>query len=170
MTIISKANIKLGIRELLENYFKSNGYYDVKIQSNSAQINKKDGDIELIYSIDAGNRYIIKKIITNADPVIDKDIFFSLNNEYQKTIGSYYSPFKVKKLLESIDELIELNNLQFIEHNVEEIIENDSIVIKFNIYEGEKILVERISVLGNNVTNEAVIRSELEIDEGDPFT
>ena len=148
-------------KRLLENYYKSNGYYDVKIQSNSAQINKKDGDIELIYSIDAGNRYIIKKIITNADPVIDKDIFYSLNKDYQDAIGSYYSPFKVKKLLERIDELIEINNLQFIEHNVEEIIENDSIVIKFNIYEGEKILVERINVLGNNITNEAVIRSEM---------
>ena len=157
-------------KRLLENYYRSNGYYDVKIQSNSAQINKKDGDIELIYSIDAGNRYIIKKIITNADPVIDKDIFYSLNKEYQDTIGSYYSPFKVKKLLERIDELIEINNLQFIEHNVEEIIENDSIVIKFNIYEGEKILVERINVLGNSITNEAVIRSEMELDEGDPFT
>ena len=157
-------------KRLLENYYKSNGYYDVKIQSNSAQINKKDGDIELIYSIDAGNRYIIKKIITNADPVIDKDIFYSLNKEYQDTIGSYYSPFKIKKLLERIDELIEINNLQFIEHNVEEIIESDSIVIKFNIYEGEKILVERINILGNNITNEAVIRSEMELDEGDPFT
>ena len=157
-------------KRLLENYYKSIGYYDVKIQSNSAEINKKDGNIELIYSIDAGNRYIIKKIITNADPVIDKNIFYPLNKEYQKSAGSYYSPFKVKKLLDKIDELIEINNLQFIEHNVEEIIEQDSIVIKFNIYEGEKILVERINIFGNSITNESVIRSEMELDEGDPFT
>jgi len=157
-------------KRLLENYYKSNGYYDVKIKSNSAEINKKDGNIELIYSIDAGNRYIIKKIITNADPVIDKNIFYPLNKEYQKSIGSYYSPFRVKKLLDKIDELIEINNLQFIEHNVEEIIEKDSIVIRFNIFEGEKVLVERINILGNNITNESVIRSEMELDEGDPFT
>jgi len=50
-------------KRLLENYYKSIGYYDVKIQSNSAEINNKDGNIELIYSINAGNRYIIKKII-----------------------------------------------------------------------------------------------------------
>ncbi len=155
---------------LLKNYYKSIGYYDVQIKSNSAQINDKSGDIELIYSIDAGNRYIIKKFITNTEQVIDKNLFYSLNKEYQKFIGSYYSPFKVKKLLEKIDELIAINNLQFIEHNVEEIIEDDSIVIKFNIYEGEKVLVERINILGNTITNEAVIRGEMEIDEGDPFT
>ena len=157
-------------KRLLENYYRSIGYYDVRIKSNSAQISNKSGDIELIYSIDSGNRYVIKKIITNADSVIDKNIFYPLNKEYQKSIGSYYSPFKIKKLLDKIDELIERNNLQFIEHNVEEIIEKDSIVIKFNIYEGEKILVERINVLGNHITNESVIRSELELDEGDPFT
>jgi len=157
-------------KRLLKNYYRSIGYYDVQIKSNSAEISNKTGNIELIYSIDAGTRYIIKKIVTNADPVIDKNIFYPLNKEYQESIGSYYSPFKVKKLLDKIDELIENNNLQFIEHNVEEIIEEDSIVIKFNIYEGEKVLVERINVLGNNITNESVIRSEMELDEGDPFT
>jgi outer membrane protein insertion porin family len=168
-TKFNQSLINMDIR-LLANYYKSIGYYDVQIKSNSAELINKDGNIELIYSIDAGNRYVIKKIMTNADPVIDKNIFFPLNKEYQEVIGSYYSPFKIKKLLDSVDELIERNNLQFIEHNVEEIIENDSIVIKFNIYEGEKVLVERINILGNNITNESVIRSEMELDEGDPFT
>ena len=154
---------------LLKNYYKSLGYYDIKISSSSAEMDKS-GNIEITYSIDAGTRYIIKKIITNADSIFDKDIFFDLNNSYKKVVGTYYSPFKIKKLLEDLDELIEKNNLQFVEHNVEEIIENDSIVVKFNISEGEKILVERINILGNNVTNESVIRSELLLDEGDPFT
>ena len=60
--------------------------------------------------------------------------------------------------------------MQFIEHNVEEIIEKNSIIVKFNIYEGEKTLVERINILGNSITNESVIRGEMELDEGDPFT
>ena len=160
--------VKLDIR-LLENYYKSIGYYDVNITSQSAEI-KKTGNIELIYSIDAGNRYVVNKIFINSDPVFDAKLFFPLNKEFQKNIGDYYSPFKIKKLLEEIDNVIDRNNLQFVEHNVEEIIENKNITIKFNIYEGEKILIERINVLGNNITNEAVIRGELLVDEGDPFT
>ena len=115
-------------------------------------------------------RYTIKKITTNVDPVFDKSIFFPLNKKYKEVIGEYYSPFKVKRLLDDIDELIDENNLQFVEHNVEEIIDLDSITIKFNIFEGEKILVEKIEILGNNITNENVIRGELQLDEGDPFT
>ena len=36
---------------------------------------------------------------------------FPLNEVFKKQIGEYYSPFKVKKLLEQIDILIEENNL-----------------------------------------------------------
>ena len=31
-------------------------------------------------------------------------------------------------------------------------------------------MVERINIIGNNITNEEVIRGELILDEGDPFT
>ena len=56
------------------------------------------------------------------------------------------------------------------EHRVKEKIENDKISLEFEIFEGAKISVERINILGNNITNENVIRSELLLDEGDPFT
>ena len=156
-------------KRLLENYYKSAGFYDVKVTSKSAEL-IESGNVELTYSSDAGNRFIIKKITTKPDQVFDKNLFFPLNEEYKKIVGSYYSPFKVKKLLDSIDLLVEKNNLQFVEHNVEEIVEGNSITINFNIFEGDKVLVERINIVGNNITNEAVIRSELIVDEGDPFT
>ncbi len=167
-TKFSENLINLDLR-LLKSYYKSLGYYDVEINSNSAELNENK-NIDLIYSIDAGKRYRINKISTNVDKTFDKELFLSLNKKYKEFIGEYYSPFKVKELLEEIDILIEKNSLQFVEHNVEEIIENDSISIKFNIFEGEKILVERIDITGNNVTSESVIRGELILDEGDPFT
>ena len=156
-------------KRLLSNYYKSLGFYDIKISSNLAQINKNK-NVDLVYTIDEGNRYIIKKISTNFDTVFDKKIFFSLQDSYDKYIGDYYSPFKIKKLLENLDELIDNQNLQFVEHNVQEIIEGNGINIVFNVYEGEKVLVERINIIGNNITNEDVIRGELILDEGDPFT
>ena len=167
-TKFSENLINLDLR-LLKNYYKSLGYYDVKINSNIAELNKS-GNIDLIYSIEAGKRYTVNKISTNLDPTFDKKLFFDLEKEFKKYVGDYYSPFKVKKLLDSLDRIIEINNIQFVEHNVEEIIEGDNISIKLNIYEGEKLLVERINITGNTVTNESVIRSEIILDEGDPYT
>ena len=156
-------------KRLLTNYYKSLGYYDAKINSSIAKITSS-GKAELTYSVEEGKRYTINKISTNVDSVFDKKLFFPLNKNFNKYVGKYYSPFKIKKLLENLDELIENNNLQFVEHNVQEIIDGDSINIVFNVFEGKKVLVERINITGNNVTNENVIRGELLIDEGDPFT
>ena len=160
--------IDLDIR-LLKNFYKSIGYYDVTISSNSAEINDQE-NINLIYSIDAGTRYTIDKITTNVDPVFNNELFFPLKKSYEKLIGKYYSPFEIKNILEDIDEIIDKNNLQFVEHNVEEEVLEKTISIKFNIFEGKRELVERINIVGNSVTNEDVIRGELKVDEGDPFT
>ena len=168
-TKFSERLVNLDIR-LLRNYYKSLGYYDVDISSNSAEMNRS-GNIDLIYSIEAGKRYIINKISTNADSTFDTELFLPLNNIFKKHIGEYYSPFKIKKILEELDDIIEKNNLQFVEHNVQETIQQDgTISVVLNVFEGEKILVERINITGNSITNESVIRSELTIDEGDPYT
>ncbi len=167
-TNFSENLIKLDIR-LLKNYYKSLGFYDIQITSNVANIGN-EGDVSLSYSINEGTRYIISKISMNVDPVFDKTLFLPLNDSYKEFIGEYYSPFSVKKLLENLDDLIDSKNLQFVEHNVEEILEQGKIHIKFNVFEGQKILVERINITGNSITNEDVIRGELILDEGDPFT
>jgi outer membrane protein insertion porin family len=156
---------------LLENYYKSIGYREVKVTSKTANFNDQN-NIDLIYSIDAGKRYRFTKIETNLDSTFDKKIFSSLNKAYKETIGEYYSPFSIKKLLEELDQIIENNNMQFIEHNVEESIDpiSNGIAVQINVFEGKKILVERINITGNSITNESVIRGELLLDEGDPFT
>ena len=151
-------------KRLLVNYYKSLGFYDVKVQSNIAEINEA-GEVDIRYSIDEGERIIINKITTNLDDVFNKETFLPLNKIYKEYIGQYYSPFKIKKILDDIDLLISANNLQFVEHNVQEEVLGDKISITFNIFEGEKILVERINIFGN-ITNEDVIRGELILDEG----
>jgi outer membrane protein insertion porin family len=40
----------------------------------------------------------------------------------------------------------------------------------FKIFEGRKIQIEKVNIFGNTVTNDSVIRSELLIDEGDPYS
>lgn len=166
-TIYNKSNIELDKR-LLVNYYKSIGYYDVQVLSSNSEISEENY-INITYTINSGNRYKIKKIATNVDNIIEKKLFLPLSEDFEEVIGKFYSPFKIKKLLERVDYLIAFNDLQFVEHSVNEILDGDDIEIIINIYEGKKQLVEKVNIYGNNVTNESVIRSELLIDEGDPF-
>ena len=166
-TFLNYNNIELDKR-LLTNYYKSLGYYDVQVLSSKAEVSNSNLS-NLTYTINAGNRYKIIKISTNVSPVLDKKLFLPLQKSFSSAVGKYYSPFSVKKLLVELDALIASNNLQFIEHSVNEILEGDSIEIKINIFEGKKLLVEKINIKGNTITEESVIRSELLLDEGDPF-
>jgi len=166
-TFLSNSNIELDKR-LLINYYKSVGYYDVQVLSSNAEISQENLT-NLTYTINAGTRYRINKISTNVSDVLDKKIFISLQDTFTKVIGKYYSPFNVKKILDELDILISNNDLQFVEHSVNEILENESIEIVINIFEGDKKLVEKINIIGNRVTDEAVIRGELLLDEGEPF-
>ena len=166
-TFLNSNTIELDKR-LLINYYKSLGYYDVQVLSSNAEVSQKDLT-NLTYTINAGTRYRVTKITTNVSDVLDKKLFIPLQSDFKKIIGKYYSPFNVKKLLDELDILISNNDLQFIEHSVSEILEGSSIEIKINVYEGEKQIVEKINILGNTITDESVIRSELLLDEGDPF-
>ena len=167
-TRFSENQISLDERLLL-NYYKNLGYYDVEINSAQAEV-IDSSNVNLTFSINAGNRFIFNKIETIVDSTFDKSIFFPLEKIYREIVGDYYSPAKITKVLKEIDQLVATNNLQFVEHDVVETITGNEVNLKFNIKEGEKILVERINIKGNNVTNESVIRAELLLDEGDPFT
>jgi outer membrane protein insertion porin family len=165
---LSYNNVELDKRLLL-NYYKSLGYYDVQILSSNASLSNKNLT-KLTYTINSGTRYRLNKISTNVSEFFDKNLFIPLQKDYKKIIGKYYSPFTVKKLLDKLDILIANNDLQFIEHSVNEILERDTVEIKINVFEGKKELVEKIIIKGNTITNESVIRSELLLDEGDPFS
>ena len=156
-------------KRLLKRYYLGKGYYDVQILSSNVFLKEKEG-IELTFSINAGKRYRIKELSTDIQPVFDKSIFKPLQSDFKKYAGEYYSPFKVTKILENIDEIIDENELQFVQHSVSETIDGDFIDIEFKIYEGRKVQIERVNIIGNTVTNDSVIRSELLLDEGDPFS
>ena len=156
-------------KRLLKRYYLGKGYYDVQVLSSNVFFKEKEG-IELTFSINAGKRYRIKKLSTDIQPVFDKSIFKPLQSDFKKYAGEYYSPFKVTKILENIDEIIDKNELQFVQHSVSETIDGDFIDIEFKIYEGRKVQIERVNIIGNTITNDSVIRSELLLDEGDPFS
>ena len=69
-------------KRLLSNFYKSIGYYNVKIESSSAQINENN-NVDLTYNIDAGARFVISKIIAKPSDVLDNNLFFPLEKNFR---------------------------------------------------------------------------------------
>ena len=165
---LSKDRIELDKR-LLKNYYRNKGYYEVDIKSTNVEFSEGEGFV-LTYNINAGTRYKFKKIFANVSESLDKEAFLSLEGKFNKLAGEFYSQRKLKSVLDEIDKLSEQKELQFINHNVEETLEGSGVEVKINIFEGEKVIIERINITGNSVTNDSVIRGALIVDEGDPFS
>ena len=165
---LSKGRIELDKR-LLKNYYRNKGYYEVNIKSTNIEYAEGEGFV-LTYNINAGNRYKFKKVFANVSETLDKNSFLSLENEFDKLVGKYYSQRKLKSVLDKIDKLSEQKELQFINHSILETLDGNGVEVKINIFEGEKVIIERINIVGNSVTNDSVIRSALIVDEGDPFS
>ena len=128
-------------KRLLKNYYLARGYYDVQVLSTSAEITNEN-NIELTFSINSGKRYRFKRFSTDIDPVFNASIFEDLKPIFEKYAGEYYSPFKIKKILENVDEIIDNNQLQFVQHTVKESPGGDGIDVQFRIFEGKKIQIE----------------------------
>ena len=165
---LNKGRIELDKR-LLENYYKNKGFYEVNITSSNVEYSEGEGFI-LNFTIDAGTRYKFTKMSANVSEALDKSAFESLEKEFDKVIGKYYSLRKLTSILQKIDRLSQLKELQFINHRVDETLVGDGIEVKIDIFEGQKFIIERINIVGNNVTNDSVIRAEMIVDEGDPFS
>jgi len=165
---INKERIELDKR-LLKNYYRNKGYYEVDVSSSSVEYLEGEGFI-LTFSINAGKRYKFKKIFASVSESLDNKEFLPLEKEFNKLVGKYYSQRKLNSVLKKIDKLSEQKELQFINHNVLETLDGNGVEVKINIFEGEKVIIERITIVGNSVTNDSVIRSEMIVDEGDPFS
>ena len=91
---------------MLKNYYRNKGYYDVNLTSSNVEYSEGEGFV-LSYSINAGKRYKFKKIFADVSESLDKNAFLSLEPEFTKLVGKYYSQRKLNSLLETIDKLSE---------------------------------------------------------------
>jgi len=153
---------------LLKNFYRNRGYYNAEINSSFARL-LSTNEFELIYNINANNIVYFGDLILDLPVDYDKDNFLKVLNLFKDLKGEKYSLNLIQKILDQIDEISINEQYQSIKASVEENIIDNKLNLTFKIEETEKFYVKKINILGNNVTDETVIRNNLEIDEGDPY-
>ena len=99
-----------------------------------------------------------------------KSNYKNLEDLFEKLKGEKYSINSVEKILNEIDKITIQEEFKSSKAYVKENLVNDKLNIDFIIEESTKFVVEKINIFGNNITQENVIRNQLELDEGDPFS
>tara|TARA_B100000900_G_scaffold369285_1_gene347014 strand:- start:742 stop:2985 length:2244 start_codon:yes stop_codon:yes gene_type:complete len=155
-------------KRLLTNYFKNNGYYDVKVENSFVEFDK-ESNFNLIYNITPGKKFSFNDFSLNLPSDYDPKLFERISKKFPKLKGETYSLLKINDILDDINDIALTKQYEFINASLKEEILGDKINFIINISESEKFYIEKINIIGNFTTLEEVIRNNLIVDEGDPF-
>ena len=155
-------------RRLLKNFYLNEGYYQVKVTQSTANI-IKDNNFMITYNIDAGKKFYFDNVELIIPTDYDISNFKDIENQLNDLKNTEYSFRKIENLLDEIDKIAVTKQFEFINASFEEKLSENKINIKFIIDETQKLYVNRVNIIGNDITNENVIRDFLVVDEGDPL-
>ena len=160
--------IKLDKR-LLEKYYLDRGHYQIDIRGNFVEFTEDNG-FKLTYNINAGPKFIVNSANLKLPIDYDENDFKKIKKLLFKLEGKLYSINKLNKIAKEVEYLTLKNDYEFIDASFKEkIVDTNKIDLEFIIKEFEKEYLSKVNIFGNNITEEKVIRDNLEVDEGDPF-
>ncbi len=159
--------IKLDKR-LLKNFYLNKGYYNVEINTSFAKLINKN-EFELIFNINANKKFYFGEMKVVLPKDFDEENYKDLKKLLIELKDEPYSLYSVDKILDEIDLITTTEEFKSSTAYTLQNIRSDKLDIDFVVEKGKSFFIERINILGNNITRESVIRNQLEIDEGDPY-
>jgi outer membrane protein insertion porin family len=156
-------------KELLRKFYKEQGYADFKVDSVVAELDPDDQEFYITYTVNEGKRYRFGDVkLTVQLPKLKKEC---LNGVITIAKDEWFNSREVEK---SVDKLVHLTGEQGfafveIEPSFKRNPETCTIDVDFVIKEGRHVYINRINIIGNDRTDDEVIRRELRLVEGDPY-
>lgn len=157
-------------------YYNSIGYRDAYIVKDTNYLNA-DNNINIIVTIDEGRKYYFGNItwkgnVKYSDEELDKILSIKPGMIYdqdllESKLGIQINP---NGAVDVSSLYMDEGHLFFNITPIEIAVENDSIDIEINIYEGPVATINRVTITGNTQTSEHVIRRELRTIPGNKFS
>lgn len=157
-------------KELLRRFYFSKGYASFEVLSAVGEIDRDNKWFDITFLIEEGAKYKFGNIkITNNIKDVKTETLEKVVNIKENKI------FNANLLNNSVDNITtELAKEGFVFVDVKPMtIKNDNdktVSVNFVIDESPRIYVGEIKIIGNTRTYDDVIRRELRIEEGDPFS
>jgi len=154
-------------KELLRRFYTDRGYADFAVKSAVAELSEDKKSFILTYSLDEGPRYEVNKVSVKSHMAnVNAD---DLYGEIEVDEGDWYKQSDVEKTVSQMTDYLGKRGVAFVNVEPELVrdVENGKVDIVFNVYEGDRIFIDRINITGNDRTMDEVIRREFRVAEGD---
>jgi len=157
-------------KELLRKFYLNEGYVDFRISSAVAELTPDHDDFFLTFSVEEGPRYKFGKITINSEiKGLDSE---KLRQHLTMHEGDWYDAARIDTTINKLTTA--LGDMQYafvnIVPNPERHKDSLTVDLNFDIKQGERVYIGRIDVSGNERTLDKVIRREIQVAEGDPFS
>ena len=153
----------------LKDFYKNEGYLDIKIDESKIQLNyPKPSRLEIQIEVDEGPRYFVGDISFAGNTIFTSE---ELRRSLRLRSGDVFSPEGVTEAIQAIDDYFGSQGYLETRVRAERIpnLETRDIDLRFLINESEKFFVESINIEGNTTTKSRVILRELALAPGDVF-
>ena len=155
---------------ILKDFYLNEGYFDVQITSYKVEL-IDDNYANIIFSIEAGQKYSFGQLkIIDQKQLFDKNIVNTLQKNINKLAKKTYDESQINKFDRKANKLFTDQKLDFAFTRIEKLKDNNLININVYLLEDIKRFVKNINIYGNEITEEKVIRNQLEFVEGDSFS
>ncbi|MBI1384906.1 MAG: outer membrane protein assembly factor BamA [Rhizobiales bacterium] len=156
-------------RELLRQFYLTNGYADARVIAATADLDRSGNGFFITFTIDEGEIYTFGDVsiatsLTEIDTV-------ALQAAVTSDIGDKYDASAVEKTVEKLTLMVAEQGYAFAQ--VRPRADRDpisrTIAIAYHIEQGPRVYIERINIIGNVRTRDYVIRREFRLAEGDAY-
>jgi outer membrane protein insertion porin family len=156
-------------KQLLKDFYKNKGFFEAQIESAFASLDKSN-NFSLTFSINSGKKHKFGdfEIKTSTATFKDQDVNEIKAFSSKLLKNETYSTDVVNKLNKQVTIYLESKKYSNFEINIQELKKNDDLIsIALQLSEGQKVLIDKINIQGNSITEEKVIRDSMKLVEGD---
>lgn len=160
-------------KELLLNYARNNGFIDFEILGDTIIYDDNEKVVNIKIFVNEGKKYFIRNIYFWGNTVFPNEALL------RRLDISKGEPFNQEKLQQNLNgnkentdamSLYFDNGYLFARSEIQEIrVEPDSLDLYIRVYEGNRVTIRKVEIVGNTKTKDKVIRRELYTYPGDYF-
>lgn len=160
-------------RVLVSNYYYNAGFLDVVVEGPTLELVEEDNDeitYNAVYKIDEGQRYTIGEIVVNGSTLFQPTVLAAIGQRALET-NRDATEANLKAVRDTIEK--QYTNIGYVDTyavpTMTPAADGNVMNLTYDITEGERVLISKIEIKGNRVTNDKVIRRELLITPGEYY-
>ncbi|ACI50161.1 outer membrane protein assembly complex, YaeT protein [Gluconacetobacter diazotrophicus PA1 5] len=156
--------------ELLRRFYLRNGFVDFQVKNATGELSPDRKSFYVTFTVDEGLRYRLGRV--NIRSSLKHVPAASLRKYIELFANQWYDGSAVQHNATDMEEILQGQGHPFamVRPEIARNPEKRTVDLLFDVSEGPRVYVERIDINGNTITEDKVIRRNLPMAEGDPYT